>query len=277
MPQTNRRFPALLVLAAVVCCADAASAQSTAAPPVAAKPAPAIPRKWKFEFEGSHGELSGNHGDEGQYTFTLDRIVNRRVTLSAGVDQHDRFDELDTQLVVGGQMGFPTRRTLLEGTYTEGFGAEMAARHGVDLQYSFQATRHIRPEFEYEYDRYIHGYYLHRTTAGVALLPSAKLQAELKFQNSQASEDKGGNSGTAGLQYVVNERVTIIAGAGYGHEHFLAKSVNEVRSELTALGVTGEVDFSLRHHQVLKVEWEYQDRRSAYSTNLLTVTYSKSF
>jgi YaiO family outer membrane protein len=265
MRQPIQWHRALLVLAAVMLCADAASAQS------------AIPRKWKFEFQGSHGELSGDHSDEGQYDFTLDRIINRRVTLSAGVNQQSRFDELDTQAVVGGQVGFATRRTLLEGTYTEGFGAEMVARHGADLQGSFQLSKKIRPEFEYEYTRYIEDFYLHRTTIGVALLATTRLQGEIKFQNSQASEDKGGNSGTAGIQYALNDRVTIIAGAGYGHEHYLAKSVEEVRRELTAFGLTGEADISIPHHQSIKVKWEFQDRKTAYKTNLLTVSYAKSF
>ena len=257
--------------------ANAAGAQ-TPAPPPAQSPAPTpAPRTWKASIEGQHGELSGDHSDEGEYTFTLEKTLNRRAKLSAAVDQHDRFDELDTQLIVGGQYGWPTGRSLLAATYTEGFGAEQAAQHGIDTKFSWQAHARVRPELEIEYDRYIDDHFLTKYTAGVVLIPNAKLQAEITVLQSDASDDKGGTAGTAGISCAIDDRWTITFGGGYGHEHFLAKAVEEVKRDLTALQLEGGVERSLPHHNSLKVEWEYQDRKTAYTTNKLTVAWSRSF
>jgi opacity protein-like surface antigen len=251
--------------------ANAASAQTPAPAPTPA------PRTWKASINGQHGELSGDHTDEGQYTFALEKTLNSRAKLSASVDQHNRFDELDTQLIVGGQYGWPTGRSLLAATFTEGFGAEQAAQRGIDTKFSWQAHAKVRPLVEVAYSLYSEDKFLTMYTAGVDLIPNAKLQAEITVMQSDASDDKGGTAGTGGISYTVNDRWTITLGGGYGHEHFLAKAVEEVKRELTALQLVGGVVRSLPHHNSIKVEWEYQDRKTAYSTNLLTVAWSRSF
>jgi len=259
---------------ALLVCGPNAFAQTATAQTA---PTRSTPRPWKVSFDGSHGELSGKHSDQGEYKFGLEKAITPKVKVSTGVDQHDRFDELDTQLILGSELGFVRHRSLLTITYVEGFGAEEASRHDIDAAFSFQTGKHVRPEFEYEYEQYIEDLFLSKVTAGLAFLPSEKLQGELKLVVSNASGGKGGTAGTFGISYAINGRVSLKGGGGYGHQHFLAKSTTEVKSELTALGLSGEVDWSLPHHNSVNVGWEFADRKTAYKTNTLKVGWSRSF
>jgi uncharacterized protein YegP (UPF0339 family) len=271
-------MPILIFFLVLIFCAGATPAGAqTPAPAAAAKPAPPAPRPWTVSFQGQHGELSGEHDEEGQYTFTLAKAINRRVTVSGAVDQHNRFDELDTQAVGSVQIGFPTRRSLLKATYTEGFGAAQAAQHGIDTAFSWQAHAHVRPELEIEYDRYIDENFLTKFTAGVVLMPNAKFQSQIQWILSTAAHDNGGSAGVAGFSYSANGRTKFTAAAGYGHQHFIAKAVEEVKENLTVLVVDAGVSWTLPKHNTLGVQWQFQDRRHAYDTNLFIATWSRTF
>jgi YaiO family outer membrane protein len=270
-------MPILIFFLVAILFASAAPAVAQTPAPATAKPPAPAPHPWKVSITGQHGELSGDHDEEGQYTFSLARTVNHRLTVTGSVDQHNRFDELDTQAVGGVQIVFPKRRSLLNITYTEGFGAQQASQHGIDTSFSWQAHNHVRPELEIEYDRYIDENFLTKFTAGVALIPNAKFQSQLQWILSSASQDKGGSAGVFGFSYAADHRTTITAGAGYGHQHFIAKAVEEIKEDLTVLVVDAGVSWTLAKRNTLGVQWQFQDRRHAYNTNLFIVNWSRTF
>jgi opacity protein-like surface antigen len=274
----------LFGLVTVVVLPSATAAQTV--PPPAQSPntqarkiakSPVAGRPWDLDAEFQLENQGRGEPNQQEFQFTLTRHLSPRLSISGGLDQHNRFDELDTQASIGAHVGLHRHNLQLSGTYTEGFGAEMTSRHEVSLKTTMLVHRRLQPSVEYTFKRYVRKIHQSSLTLGLGGRVTPRLGVLGQWLFSDSNAGKGGTAVSGGVSYGVNERLSLAGAAGYGHEHFLVKTVREVERRATALDFQGSATVHLPHHRSMKLGYEFQDRRHYYSTHVLTLNYSMSF
>ena len=177
--------------------------------------------------------------DDMETELSISRQVTPKLTLSAAVNQQDRFNDVDTQGIFGGSYAIPDHHMLVDAHYTEGFGADQTSRHELGGKVSLALHKRIRPSFEYVHKWYVRGIREQSFTyaTGVQVTPRLGVLGQLMIADSNIG--KGGTAGLGGFGYGVNKHLTVTGGLGYGHEYFLAKTHTEVPRARPGAGGAG--------------------------------------
>jgi YaiO family outer membrane protein len=236
------------------------------------------PPKYSLDINLLHESLTDHKPVQQEFTLQLTRKLGTFDTLFGAVDQHNRFNELDTELTVGGSHIYPRQRTKVTASYTEGLGADEASEHAFEVKVGGEVNTHFEPEVKYEFKNYDPHLNTSVITLGALVPVVGSFSLAGGYQHSHGPSGDDGDAFSVTVKVNASRNVGLIVGGGYGDEHVLAKTQTEIlRFDKKAFTVQGGFSWTIDARRTLGVSYEYQDRISLYRINGLTMDWSQSF
>ncbi|MEZ5288639.1 MAG: YaiO family outer membrane beta-barrel protein [Vicinamibacterales bacterium] len=233
---------------------------------------------YTFDINLLHQSLTGDRPVQQELTLQLTRRVGPRNTLFAALDQHNRFNELDTEITVGGSHTLPRQKMRVTASYTEGLGVEQASEHALDVKVGQALAKHFEPEVKYEFKYYDPDVITHVLSLGALVPVNRTVRLTGGFQHSFGPRGDHGNAFSANLNLTATPKIELVFGGGFGDEHVIARAQTEVlRFDKLAFTSQAGVNWTIDGRRTLSVSYQYQDRIDLYKINGLTVDWSVAF
>lgn len=222
-----------------------------------------------------------DHGDgqstQTETTATLTHYVNRRLEVNFGVDQHNRYDDLDTQLQAGAGYAFAEGKFRLAGSLGVGLGADTVARREYTLKSEAVVWPHASPIFEYKRSVYTDTISVTVLTLG-SKLSRGRWSGQAAYQNTRAPHlDKVGHAVGIETSTRLTHRVSLIGNAGYGAEHRHSRTVVEAGRALQSLTLEVGPAVRLSPAHSLQATYTFEDKRTRYHVSGLNLTGTFGF
>jgi len=245
-----------------------------AVPATAQTPSP----QYTLDVNLLHQNLSDSKPVQQEFTVQLTKKIGALDTVFGAIDQHNRFDELDTEVTIGASHTYVRQRMRLTGSYTEGLGAEQASEHAFEIKVGQALAKHFEPEVKYEFKYYDPDIITNVITLGGLVPVKGSFSIAGGYQHSYGPSGDDGDAVSVTVNVNASRAVGLTFGSGFGDEHVLARTQTEVlRFDKKAFTLQGGFSWSIDARRTLGVSYEFQDRIDLYRINGLTVDWSQSF
>ncbi len=235
-----------------------------------------IPRPWRFRtYVGFRFDtLNGGLSDWYQETLALSARPWKEATFLLSVDQYRRFDQDATQLTIGASHELPAGFTL-GGSFTYGFDADVVAReiYVVDLSYRLAAS--VTPLIRYRHSSFGGGVREDVVSPGVEVTWAPYVAVLGRYYYADVSTTGSNHAGSGRVTLFPEGAVSVYGSFGYGGDVF---NVNQVAlREITVITAGAGIAWRLTDRVALRLDYEYEDRRTSYIRNGVNVGLSVAF
>jgi YaiO family outer membrane protein len=217
----------------------------------------------------SYLALSAAVPDQQEVMVTVARRLTPTSVVFAGIIHHNRFTNLDTQVSIGAEHSFHHARYSVNGSFTQGLGADVVADQIYDASISAKLTKRISPSLEYTWSQLADDLHSTLVTPGAQVVIHPKVIVLTQFFSVKARGDVE-TAGTGNLMLLPSPHWVILAGGGYGSEEFLSETTNEVVRSVTAVSVVGGVIWQRAPGKGLQIMYNLQDRRGLYHVHSIS-------
>ena len=225
-----------------------------------------IPSPWRFRtylgfrFDALNGGLS----DWYQETFALTARPWKETTFLLSVDQYRRSDQDATQLTIGAAHELPAG-FILGGSFTYGFDADVVAQqiYVVDLAYRLASA--VTPLLRYRHSSFAAGVREDVVSPGVEVTWAPYVGLIGRYYYADVSTTGTNHAGSGRLTLFPEGPVSFYGSFGYGGDVLNANQV--ALREITVITVGAGVLWRLTDRVVLRLDYEYEDRRTSYIRN----------
>ncbi|HSB14240.1 MAG TPA: tetratricopeptide repeat protein [Bryobacteraceae bacterium] len=235
-----------------------------------------IPRPWRFRtYVGFRFDaLNGGLSDWYQETIAVSARPWKETTFLLNVDQYRRFDQDATQLTIGAAHELPAGFTL-GGSFTYGFDADIVARkiYVVDLGYRLAST--ITPLIRYRHASFGAGVREDVVSPGVEVTWSPYVAVLGRYYYADVSTTGTNHAGFGRVTLFPEGSVSAYGSFGYGGDVLNANQV--ALREITVTTAGAGVTWRLTDRVALRLDYEYEDRRTSYIRNGVNFGISMDF
>jgi YaiO family outer membrane protein len=272
---------AVMAVAVLLGVSTSAAAQATTARP------PAPPRT-TLDLSNTFTDPDGTVANQNETNLKLTHKVNLRTSLVLGVDQHNRYDDLDTAVTVGLGHAFGGPHVfLLSGSAAFGFNDPIIAKRKFDVSGLVRVNAKVSPLFDLQHSTFTgatRDIDVIVVTAGLSLTPHAKVNIKPVFVYSHAAVTSSvstvGQTFGWSSSFEVSPKVSLTFAGGAGHEHALVRTltIHEVINDGGQINLQPGVQFKIGHREhLLGLGYSYERKKSSYAQHGFTVSFSASF
>jgi YaiO family outer membrane protein len=270
-----------MAVAVLLCTSVSAAAQAqTARPP--------SPPRTTLDLSNTFTAPDGSVADQNETSLKLTHKVNLRTSLVLGVDQYNKYSDLDTAVTVGlGHAFGGPHLFLLSGSASFGFNDPIIAKTKFDVSGLVRVNSKVSPLFELEYSTFAgttRDIDVAVVTAGLSLTPHARINIKPVFVYSHAAVTSSvstvGQTFGWSSSFEVSPKVSLTFAGGAGHEHALVRTLTiyEVINDGGQINLQPGVEFKIgRREHVLGLGYSYEHKKSSYAQHGFTVSFSASF
>jgi YaiO family outer membrane protein len=185
-------------------------------------------------------------------------------SLFVGLDRYHRFDLDDTQITIGGAQQLP-RGFTLAGSVTLGPDAAVVARKVYDVEGTYGAAEGMTALLRYRRMTYAGDVSVDLVSPGIELAWPGWVSLLARYYFADSSASGIGHAGSLRLTLFPDGRLSPYVGAAYGHETFVAGTVQQVVTGTIVTTATAGVVWRFTEWSGVRLDYAHEDRRGSYT------------
>ena len=235
-----------------------------------------IPSPWRFRtYLGFRFDaLSEGLSDWYQETFALAARPWKETTFLLSVDQYRRFDQDATQLTIGAAQELPPSFTL-GGSFTYGFNADIVARQIYVAELAYRLTSAVTPLIRYRHSSFAAGVREDVVSPGVEVTWVPYVAVLGRYFYADVSTTGTNHAGSGRVTLFPEGPVSVYGAFGYGGDVLNANQV--ALRKITIITAGTGVIWRVTDRVALRLDYEYEDRRTSYIRNGVNLGLSVDF
>ncbi len=235
-----------------------------------------IPRPWRFRtYLGFRFDaLSEGLSDWYQETFALAARPWKETTFLLSVDQFRRFDQNATQLTVAAAQELPAGFTL-GGSFTYGFDADVVARQIYVAELAYRLTSAVTPLIRYRHSSFAVGVREDVVSPGLEVTWAPYVTVLGRYYYADVSTTGTNQAGSGRVTLFPESPLSVYGAFGYGGDVLNANQV--ALRKITVITAGAGVIWRVTDRVALRLDYEYEDRRTSYIRNGVNLGISVDF
>lgn len=236
-----------------------------------------IPTPWRFRASlGFRADaLSAGLSNWYQETLRLAARPWKETTFLMGVDQYYRFGQNATQVMIGAAQELPAGFTL-GGSFTYGFDAEVVARQIYEVELAYRLTSTVTPLIRYRHSSFAGGVRDDVVSPGLVVSLGPYVEVLGRYYYAEVSTTGTNQAGLGRLTLFPEGPMSIYGSFGYGGDVLSANQIALLRKITVVTGAAGVI-WHVTNRVALRLDYEYEDRRTSYTRNGLNFAIAVDF
>jgi YaiO family outer membrane protein len=220
-------------------------------------------RRFRLYLTGRYEALEGR-SDWLQETAVLGVRPLPGTSFFLGLDQYHRNDRDDTQISVGAGQALPWNLALA-GSFAYGIDAEVIPQEVYEIEVTRPIAPWITPSLRFRWSDFPGSTSTASLSPGVELSWQSYVAVLMRYYFTHSSEAGDGHAGSVRVSLFPEDQWSLYGSVGYGRETYIADTAEEAGRGLDVLTLAAGVVWRVRDNFGVRLDYEYEDRRGAYT------------